>query len=148
MLMGKNEKERDKMKSSGVTLLELMITLVVLAILATIAFPSFQAHVVRSRRAEALEHLLSAQLKLEEYRVTNASYATTMAAIGGTSTDYYDYTLTVSGATYTLIATATTGKSQVNDTGCTSLKLRSDPSAPSGDTADLSKLKLPTDCWK
>lgn len=136
------------MKSRGVTLLELMMTLVVLAILASIAFPSFQAHVVRNRRAEALEHLLSAQLKLEEYRVTNATYATTMAAIGGVSTDYYGYTLTVSGSTYTLTATATTGKSQVNDTGCTTLKLRSDPSAPQGDTADLTRLKLPADCWR
>ncbi len=148
MLIAKSEKESHKMKSRGVTLLELMMTLVVLAILASIAFPSFQAHVVKSRRAEALEHLLSAQLKLEEYRVTNATYATNMAAIGGASTDHYGYTLTVSGSTYTLKADATTGKSQVNDTGCTSLKLRSDPSAPLGDTADLTKLKLPEDCWK
>ena len=136
MLMGKNEKERDKMKSRGVTLLELMITLVVLAILSAIAYPSFQTHLVKSRRAEALGHLLSVQLKQEEYRVTNAGYTTNLALVGGATTDYYGYSVTVSGATYTLTATATTGKSQVNDTGCTAL------------TLDSQGVKTPVDCWK
>ena len=38
MLMGKNDKEKDKMKSRGVTLLELMITLVVLGPVTAVAF--------------------------------------------------------------------------------------------------------------
>ena len=37
----------------GFTLLELMIAVVVVAILASVAYPSYQAHLRKSRRAEA-----------------------------------------------------------------------------------------------
>lgn len=71
------------MKSRGVTLLELMITVTVVAILAAVAYPSYISHVRHTRRAEAIEHLLSAQLRQEEFRVTAGNYSSNMADLGG-----------------------------------------------------------------
>lgn len=123
------------MGQRGITLLELIITVAIIAILASIAYPSFQAHMLKSRRAEALEHLLSAQLKQEEQRVTSGSYTTDFALLGGASINHYTFTSTVSGASYTLTATAKSGLPQANDTGCTSL------------TINQQDQKTPANCW-
>jgi len=40
-------------RNKGFTLLELMITLAIIGILAAIAYPSYQAHVLKTRRALA-----------------------------------------------------------------------------------------------
>jgi len=123
------------MRCRGITLLELMITVSIIAILASIAYPSFQAHMLKSRRAEALEHLLSAQLKQEEQRVTSGSYTTDFSKLGGASIDHYTFASTVSGASYTLTATAKSGSPQANDSGCTSL------------TLNQQDQKTPANCW-
>lgn len=123
------------MRCRGITLLELMITVAIIAILASIAYPSFQAHMLKSRRAEALEHLLSAQLKQEEQRVTSGSYTTDFALLGGANIDHYTFAATVSGASYTLTATAKSGSPQANDAGCTSL------------TINQQDQKTPANCW-
>ena len=123
------------MGQRGITLLELIITVAIIAILASIAYPSYQAHMLKSRRAEALEHLLSAQLKQEEQRVTSGSYTTDFALLGGASIDHYTFTSTVSGASYTLTATVSSGSPQLKDTGCTSL------------TINQQDQKTPANCW-
>ncbi len=123
------------MRQRGITLLELIITVAIIAILASIAYPFYQAHMLKSRRAEALEHLLSAQLKQEERRVTSGSYTTDFALLGGANIDHYTFTSTVSGASYTLTATAKSGLPQANDTGCTSL------------TINQQDQKTPANCW-
>lgn len=123
------------MRCRGITLLELIITVAIIAILASIAYPSFQAHMLKSRRAEALEHLLSAQLKQEEQRVTSGSYTTDFSKLGGASIDHYTFASTVSGASYTLTATVSSGSPQLKDTGCTTL------------TINQQDQKTPANCW-
>ena len=132
----KSDKESVQMKSRGVTLLELMITVTVVAVLAAVAYPISMSHIRHTRRAEAIEHLLSAQLRQEEFRVTSGAYSSSMADLGGASTDLYTYSVTVSGNTYTLNAIAATGKSQSSDSGCTSFTLSSDGT------------RTPTACWQ
>lgn len=66
----------------GFTLLELMITVVVIAILAGIALPSYNDYVLRSKFAEATGNLADLRVKMEQYYADNRRYSTDAA--GGT----------------------------------------------------------------
>lgn len=110
----------------------------IVAIIASVAYPSFTDGLRKSRRAEAFKGLLSMQLKQEEFRVSNTSYSATPSQVGNPDSDYY--TFTISGATpttYTLIAT--TKGAQVGDkagsTACDTL------------TLNKADTKTPADCW-
>ncbi len=60
---------------TGFTLLELMITVAIVAILSTIAYASYQDQVIRSRRAAAATCLQERAQFLERYYTTNMTYA-------------------------------------------------------------------------
>lgn len=61
-------------KQRGFTLIELMITLVVIAILASIALPSYGRYVQRASRAEAKSALLEASQFMQRFYVMNNAY--------------------------------------------------------------------------
>jgi type IV pilus assembly protein PilE len=60
----------------GVTLIELMIVIVIVAILASIAVPSYRNYVLRSHRVEAKAALLNLAAAQEKFYVQNNTYAT------------------------------------------------------------------------
>mgnify|MGYP001255508565 CR=1 FL=1 len=62
-------------KNVGFTLIELMIVVAIVAILAAVAYPSYQAHVIRTNRALANGCLLELSQFMELYYTTNISYA-------------------------------------------------------------------------
>lgn len=64
-----------KISSQGFTLIELMVVIVIVAILAAIAIPSYQHYVAKTRKAEAQAELLKLSERLENYRGRNLSYA-------------------------------------------------------------------------
>jgi len=125
-------------KSNGFTLMELMIVVAIIGIIASIAFPSYQDTVRKSRRAEAHAGLVKMQLQQEGFRMVNIAYATAIAAgannVNDPGSDYY--TFSISGATasaYTLTATAKS--SQTADTTCTPM------------TINQAGTKSPAACW-
>ena len=61
-------------KLHGFTLIELMITVAVVAILSAIAYPSYQEYVLRSRRVEAQSLLGEAAARQERWRAQNGGY--------------------------------------------------------------------------
>jgi prepilin-type N-terminal cleavage/methylation domain len=60
--------------SSGFTLVELMVTVAIVAILATIAYPSYQGHLVKTRRATAAACLTELSAFMERYYTTHMTY--------------------------------------------------------------------------
>jgi type IV pilus assembly protein PilE len=104
----------------GFTVIELMITVAIIGILASVALPSFQNNVIKTRRTDVQQKLVSHAQALERYYSTNGKYVETA---GGTTcgiatlpTDTY-YTLTVACAdnTFTITATPVTTSMQKND---------------------------------
>lgn len=59
----------------GFTLLELMIAVVVVAILVSIAYPSFAQQIAKSHRSDAKIALLACAQMLERYSSQNGNYA-------------------------------------------------------------------------
>jgi type IV pilus assembly protein PilE len=59
---------------SGFTLIEMLITMAVIAILAAIALPSYTSYIMRSKITEATSNLLAMRTKLEQYYQDNRSY--------------------------------------------------------------------------
>jgi type IV pilus assembly protein PilE len=52
--------------SKGFTLIELIISITVVAILSTIAYSNYTQHILRSRRADAVSGLFSIQSYFEQ----------------------------------------------------------------------------------
>mgnify|MGYP001554035219 CR=1 FL=1 len=63
-------------KASGFTLIELMITVAVVAILAAIAVPSYIQYIQRGKVSEGISNLSSTRLQLEKYYADNHMYGT------------------------------------------------------------------------
>ena len=95
----------------GFTLIELMAGMVIVAILVSLALPSFRDTLRKSRRSDAMDSILNIHLSQERYRVNNATYGT-LVQLGKTdplvSADgHYSLTITVNTATnYTIVAAA------------------------------------------
>ncbi len=121
--------------SRGTSLFEVMLTLVIIGILATVGYPSFSQYLRNSRRAQAQTDLLTLQLRLEEYRLNHSGESPTLAALGADLSTHYDYQLQVTAQYYKLTATARPQSSQQQDTSCTTLML------------DQWRQRNPATCW-
>jgi type IV pilus assembly protein PilE len=70
---------------AGFTLVELCVVLAITGLLTTIAWPSLQSQVQRSRRADAVAALMRVQLAQESYRAHHGLYAAQLAVLTGVS---------------------------------------------------------------
>ena len=98
-------------RARGFTLIELMVVVMVVAILAAIAIPSYLEQSRKGRRSEAMSAVGELQLRQERWRAEHPSYAdsTELATMGAIPTLPY-YTITASGESetaYTITATPT-----------------------------------------
>jgi type IV pilus assembly protein PilE len=124
-----------KKTASGFSLTELMIVVVVIAILAGIAYPSYTQHVIKTRRTEAQRALLDLANRLERnyLNASPPSYTQDMKKLGYTALSdvltpdgYYRLSVTQADSDgYTIQAVPVAGTLQAKDTDCMTLTLDS-----------------------
>lgn len=61
-------------RHSGFTLIEILMTVAIIAILAAVAIPSYTSYITRSKIEEATTNLLAMRTKMEQYFQDNRSY--------------------------------------------------------------------------
>ena len=69
-------------RGKGFTLIELMITVVIVAILAGIAYPSYEGYMKRSRRSEAQQLLAAIANRETQYLLDSRMYTNVIGATG------------------------------------------------------------------
>ena len=134
----------------GFTLIEVMVTVAILAIVASLAYPSFIGAIRKSRRSEAFDAITRIQQAQERWRANKSSYTTDLGSTGldvpTTSPNGY-YTLSVTlpesaasaASEYTIKATA--AGSQAADTKCAFLSMKADGGKLSYDSTSAEA------CW-
>ena len=111
-----------RQKQKGVTLVEIMIAMGILAVIAAIAMPAYRGYIKTSREAEGWNNLAAIKLAQEEYFLENNRYfpdpdgnaSTTAANLSaywspsesGTNRNF-EYTVTSTGTGTSYTATAT-----------------------------------------
>jgi type IV pilus assembly protein PilE len=119
---------------NGFTLIELLIVITLIAILASLGYPSYQQYLEQSRRTDAQAALLDLANRMEDYYAEHNTYATATLATGNSETDVLSsssspaqwYNLSIATQdNNTYLIQATPQKAQSNDTTCQSLTLNS-----------------------
>jgi type IV pilus assembly protein PilE len=137
-------------RARGFTLTELMVVIAVLALITTIAVPSYRGYMRRANRADATAALLQLRQAQEKFFLQNGQYATGAqlttappAGLGLSATSehgYYNIVLNrPTPTTFTVTATATGG--QTGDGPCTSFTINEAGVRGSSPSAI-------TTCWK
>lgn len=136
-------------RNNGFTLIELMIVVVIVSILAAVAYPSYQEYVNRSKRTDAKNALLEIASRQERFYFNNNTYTTDLTGDGSlnygtTSPDGY-YSLSVAAGPSGSIASSyeitATPAAPFNDVDCGNLSLDSRGEQDKTGSAPLDR------CW-
>jgi type IV pilus assembly protein PilE len=105
----------------GMTLIELMVVLIIIGVLASLIFPSFQQQILTSRRGDGITQLMQLKIQQEAYRIENISYAK-IEFLSIPNNEYYSFDVVdVSATTFTILATAKA--SQLKDESCITMQI-------------------------
>jgi type IV pilus assembly protein PilE len=94
---------------SGFTLVELMITVAIIAILAAVAIPNYSAYVIRGKLVDATSGLADYRVRLEQYYQDNRNYGPAAGACvpAVPTSKYFTISCLVGATNQTYTATAT-----------------------------------------
>ena len=131
-------------KMAGITLLELMVVVVIVGILAAIAYPNHRDYVARAKRNEAKSALLQIATMQERFYLQNNTYTTDMTALGfpvaaNFLSDSEAYVVTVTAANANDFSATATYQNADNEAGkCSTFTI----------DGNMTKTSTPeADCW-
>ena len=136
--------QRQRARTRGVTLIELIIAVAVVAILAAIAFPSYQEQMRKTRRADGKAELMETAQQLERCYTRFSRYNDGNCGVALPSNSSEGYYV-VSAAAITASAftlDATPQGAQANDTRCGVLRLTS-----TGQQGSQGQSTDANECW-
>lgn len=149
-------------RSSGFTLIELMIVMVIMAILASASIAGYRQYIRRANRVDASAALLRLSAAEERFYLQNNRYATTAdelsdpppggLGISGTERGLYDLSVEAAadGAIVGYIATATarSDQSQRDDADCASFSIDQGGQRSASDSGGNSSAETSNLCWR
>jgi type IV pilus assembly protein PilE len=127
-------------RARGLTLVELMIVVAVMAILATVAYPLYTEQVRKVRRSDGRTAVEAVALAQERFFTVNGRYNVNLGSVvidttsplrTGTSPEGYYNVAIAAGPTgniassFIVTATPVASRSQASDSGCTAMTLNS-----------------------
>jgi type IV pilus assembly protein PilE len=111
-------------KQKGFTLIELMITVAIVAILARIAYPAYTSHIIKGNRTAAKAQMLDLANREQQFLLANRAYApyssitgagySLPAEVSSTYTPSIDY-VTSTVPAFTITFAPISGTIQAND---------------------------------
>ncbi|QDL54232.1 type IV pilin protein [Rhodoferax aquaticus] len=134
-----------KKRNRGFSLIELMITVAIISIVAMIALPNYQEHIIKTRRVLAKACLVELGQLMERQYTTTMSYAA--AVLPGTTCTQdlsatYTFAFANAPTATTFIINATPKGAQSGDTQCGTMGLNQ------VGARSASGSKTVKECWK
>ena len=104
--------------SAGFTLIELMVTVAIVGILASVAYPAYGSYLVKSHRAAAQVHLMELAQKQSQHMADARSYATDLGTTPAAVAAKYTIAIRVEDgppSAFTITATPVAGTAHAED---------------------------------